>query len=158
MSWHIYWCHVKHYADLFNLIETLLGLLRMKKHVRICKPRLTFRQDFSFSECPVERTATDFFPQTVFQTVCWFPFSEPVPLYQEWGIHSYWPILGNIGAGAAWLVYGHHSTAVWNRRNGGNKICIAAQTKGFLMPALALNQAADGNKIVVAAALRAQAP
>lgn len=50
-----------------------------------------------------------------------------------------------------------HSTAVWKRKNSRNRIWIAVEVEGFLLPAVALNQATDGDEVPVAAALLARA-
>lgn len=50
-----------------------------------------------------------------------------------------------------------HLTAVWKRKNGSNRIWIAVEVKIFLLPAMAPNQATDGDEVPVAAALIAQA-
>lgn len=42
-------------------------------------------------------------------------------------------------------------------KTSGNRIWIAVEAEGFLLPAMALNQAADGGEIPVAAAFLAQA-
>lgn len=42
-------------------------------------------------------------------------------------------------------------------KNSGNRIWVAVEAEGFLLPPMALNQATDGGEIPVAAAFLAQA-